>query len=127
MTGSIAAAAKVFDTATKVTPAESRPASRQARAISPRTAESPSGSVILPNASIRYRAQPWDLNRARPCMQWRGFLKWLPGRGFTSAQEANSRPRFPLYPAARGSFAFRFDLRLACLGASLLGRRPNHG
>src|SRR5262249_54930708 len=89
---------------------------------------SPSGSVILSNASVRYRAQLWDLNRARPfCMQWRAFLKWLPGRGFTSAQETNSRPRFLLCRAAPGSFALRFALGLACLGASLLGRRPDHG
>ena len=37
ITGSIVSAPKVFDTATSVTSAESRPASRQARAISERT------------------------------------------------------------------------------------------
>src|SRR5215469_17193582 len=47
ITGSIAAAANVFDTATKATLAGSRPASRQARAISARTAESASGLFML--------------------------------------------------------------------------------
>jgi hypothetical protein len=47
ITGSIASAPKVFDTATSVTVAGSRPASPQARAMSARTFSSPSFPVML--------------------------------------------------------------------------------
>jgi hypothetical protein len=53
MTGSTASGPYVLATATKVTLSASRPASRQARAISARTASIPAGRIIV---SISLRA-----------------------------------------------------------------------